>query len=75
MLMGAVGTSLPPAERAPFIVGAVAASFAWFASLGFGARFLAPLFARPAAWRGLDVAVGTLMLALSFSLFRGVLTG
>ena len=75
MLMGAVGTSLPPAERAPFIVGAVAASFAWFASLGFGARFLAPLFARPVAWRGLDLAVGTLMLALSFSLFRSVLTG
>lgn len=75
MLMGAVGTSLPPAERTPFMIGAVAASFAWFASLGFGARFLAPLFARPAAWRGLDLAVGTLMLALSFSLFRSVVAG
>jgi len=75
MLMGAVGTSLPAAERTPFIIGAIVASFAWFASLGFGARFLAPLFARPAAWRGLDLAVGALMLALSFSLFRGALAG
>lgn len=75
MLMGAVGTSLPPAERAPFMIGAACASFVWFASLGFGARFLAPLFARPAAWRGLDIAIGVLMLALSVSLFRSAVAG
>lgn len=73
LLMGAVGTSLPPDERTPFIIGAASASFAWFASLGFGARFLAPLFARPVAWRILDLAIGILMLALATSLLRGVL--
>jgi L-lysine exporter family protein LysE/ArgO len=73
VLMGAVGTSLPLDERTPFIVGAASASFAWFASLGFGARFLAPLFAKPAAWRLLDLAIGVMMLALSASLFRGAL--
>ncbi|MNY75176.1 arginine exporter protein [compost metagenome] len=55
------------------MVGAASASFVWFASLGFGARFLAPLFARPAAWRILDLAIGVMMLALSASLFRGAL--
>lgn len=73
MLMGAVGTSLPPVERAPFMAGAASASFAWFASLGFGARFLAPLFAKPAAWRILDLAIGVMMLALAASLLRGAL--
>ncbi|HEV7256886.1 MAG TPA: LysE family transporter [Bosea sp. (in: a-proteobacteria)] len=75
MLMGAVGTSLPVAERTPFMIGAASASFAWFAGLGFGARFLAPFFSRPAAWRGLDVAIGILMLALSVSLFHSAVTG
>ncbi|MGX5736143.1 LysE/ArgO family amino acid transporter [Bosea thiooxidans] len=74
MLMGAVGTSLPPAERPLFMVGAASASFIWFASLGFGACFLAPLFSRPAAWRILDLTIGVMMLALSASLFRGALT-
>ncbi|MGF7052418.1 L-lysine exporter family protein LysE/ArgO [Bosea sp. OAE752] len=74
MLMGAVGASLPPTERLPFMAGAVMASFAWFASLGFGARFLAPLFSRPGAWRILDLAIGVMMLTLAASLARGALT-
>ena len=32
----------------------IIASGLWFTSLGLGARLLAPLFARPAAWRVLD---------------------
>lgn len=71
MLMGAVGASLPPMQRPLFIGGAALASVTWFSSLGFGARFLAPLFARPAAWRVLDVGIGVMMLALAASLVRG----
>jgi L-lysine exporter family protein LysE/ArgO len=71
MLMGAVGASLPAAERPLFLAGAILASVTWFSSLGFGARFLAPLFARPAAWRVLDVGIGAMMLALAASLVRG----
>ncbi len=72
MLMGAVGASLPPLERPFFMAGAALASLAWFSSLGFGARFLAPLFSRPLAWRVLDVAIGVMMLALAASLLHGV---
>jgi L-lysine exporter family protein LysE/ArgO len=75
MLMGAVGASLPPLERPLFMAGAALASFVWFSSLGFGARFLAPLFARPMAWRVLDVAIGILMLALAASLVHSAITG
>ena len=51
-----------------FGAGAAVASCAWFSSLGFGARYLAPLFARPLAWRLLDGAIGLVMLALAGSL-------
>ena len=74
MLMGAVGVSLPPLERPFFMTGAALASLIWFSALGFGARFLAPLFARPMAWRVLDVAIGVMMLALAASLVHGAVT-
>lgn len=75
MLMGAVGASLPPMQRPLFIAGAALASVTWFSSLGFGARFLAPLFARPVAWRVLDVGIGVMMLALAASLVAGLIQG
>lgn len=73
MLMGAVGASLPPMERPQFMVGAATASLVWFSSLGFGARFLAPLFSRPEAWRILDLVIGAIMLVLAATLLRGAL--
>ena len=39
------------------------ASFVFFFSLGFGARFLKPLFARPITWRILDTVIGLIMWA------------
>jgi L-lysine exporter family protein LysE/ArgO len=44
-----------------FGAGAAAASLLWFVLLGFGARLLTPLLARPAAWRALDVLVAGIM--------------
>jgi L-lysine exporter family protein LysE/ArgO len=71
MLMGAVGASLPPLEQPLFMAGAALASLVWFSSLGFGARYLAPLFSRPAAWRVLDLCIGVMMLTLAASLVHG----
>jgi L-lysine exporter family protein LysE/ArgO len=68
LLMGAAGSAQPEAARPLFVAGAVLASFTWFSALGYGARGLAPLFARPAAWRALDALVGVIMLALAASL-------
>lgn len=51
-----------------FGMGAVVASFVFFFSLGYGARLLSPLFAKPSAWRWLDVIVGLTMLALAAKL-------
>ena len=68
LLMGAAGSAQPAALRPIFVAGAVSASFTWFAALGYGARLLVPLFARPMAWRVLDAIVGIIMLSLATSL-------
>jgi L-lysine exporter family protein LysE/ArgO len=73
MLVGAIGAQQPAALRPAFLAGAGTASFVWFAALGYGARRLAPWFARPAAWRWLDAIVGVTMLVLSAALVRHVL--
>lgn len=75
LLMGTAGASQPEDVRPIFTAGAATASFVWFTSLGYGARLLVPLFARPVAWRVLDAIVGIIMLTLAVSLlvhaFRG----
>ncbi|GGC01077.1 putative transporter [Novosphingobium endophyticum] len=68
LLMGTAGSAQPAALRPLFVAGAATASFTWFAALGYGARFLKPVFARPAAWRALDAFVGVVMLGLAASL-------
>ncbi|WP_447725817.1 LysE/ArgO family amino acid transporter [Sphingomonas koreensis] len=68
LLMGAAGSAQPDDLRPLFVAGAVTASFSWFAALGYGARLLTPLFARPAAWRVLDAVVGATMLTLAGTL-------
>ena len=47
-------------------------SVLWFASLGYGARWLAPLFARPKAWRVLDTLTGAMMLVLAWWDWQGM---
>lgn len=67
VLLGSISTEYEEAQ-VWFVLGAIAASFAFFFSLGFGARLLAPLFATPSAWRILDLVVGLTMWAIAFSL-------
>jgi L-lysine exporter family protein LysE/ArgO len=70
LLMGTIGARQPLDARAWFVGGAAAASGVWFTSLGYGARLLAPLFARPRSWRILDTLVGVTMLTLAMLLVR-----
>ncbi len=67
VLLGAASVKYA-AHRASFALGAVCASFLFFFSLGYGARLLQPLFARPLAWRVLDVVIGLVMLLIAASL-------
>ena len=51
--------------------GACLGSLVWFTGLGYGARLLAPLLARPRAWRLLDTAIGCVMLLVALRLAVG----
>ncbi len=55
-------------DRLAFALGAMLSSFVFFFSLGFGAKALSPIFARPRAWQALDVVIGVVMLAIAAKL-------
>jgi L-lysine exporter family protein LysE/ArgO len=71
VLLGSIASQQPGDQRAAFGVGAVSASIVWFTALGFGARWLAPLFARPAAWCVLDGLIACVMWAIAWGLITG----
>ena len=73
VLVGTVGAQMGQA-RWWFAAGAAGASVLWFTSLGYGARLLAPVFARPRAWQVLDALIGVTMLLLSGLLWRALVT-
>jgi len=75
LLMGSIGAQQPQALRGWFVAGASCASLLWFGLLGFGARWLAPWFARPRAWQVLDALIGTTMFVLAALLVRHALSG
>jgi L-lysine exporter family protein LysE/ArgO len=75
LLVGSIGAQQPAALRGWFIAGASSASLLWFALLGFGARWLAPWFARPTAWRALDGLIAVTMFVLSALLVRHAMIG
>lgn len=68
VLLGAIGGQQPGDGKYWFALGAVLNATIWFAALGFGARLLAPLFARPVAWRVMDTLIGVIMLLLAANL-------
>lgn len=68
VLVGAVGARQAAGTQGAFLAGAALASALWFVTLGFGARALSPLFARPVAWRVLDLVVGLSMAAIAVKL-------
>ena len=68
VLLGSIASQQPDGARTAFGAGAVTASALWFFALGYGARLLAPLFSRPAAWRALDAAIAAVMWAIAAGL-------
>lgn len=74
LLVGSIGAQQPDAMRPWFVAGASAGSAGWFVLLGYGARWLAPWFARPRAWQMLDSLIGVTMLSLAVLLVRHALT-
>ncbi|ARC55724.1 Arginine exporter protein ArgO [Frondihabitans sp. 762G35] len=72
LFLGSVANQQGAGERWWWTGGAFLASCVWFASLGFGARLLRPVFARPSAWRVLDALIAVVMIALGVRLALGL---
>lgn len=68
LLIGGIGANIENEFKIYFLLGAVSASSVWFFSLGFGARFLIPLFKKQITWKILDISIGFLMLFIAYSL-------
>lgn len=70
VLIGSISAQYAPHQLA-FGIAAACGSLSFFTALGFGARLLAPVFARPVAWVWLEVGVGVTMLAIALGLALG----
>lgn len=75
LLVGGIGAQQPVNSQAWFSAGACIASIVWFSLLGFGARLLAPWFAKPKAWQILDGLIGLTMLTIAVLMARQALFG
>jgi L-lysine exporter family protein LysE/ArgO len=73
VLLGSLSAKYEGSARFAYAEGAMLASFVWFFSLGYGARLLEPVFAKPAAWRILDFAIALVMAGIGLSLLRSLL--
>lgn len=67
VLIGSLSAQYAP-HQLVFGLGAALGSFSFFMALGYGARLLAPVFARPQAWVVLEVIVGCTMWAIAAGL-------
>ncbi|MFN6926055.1 MAG: LysE/ArgO family amino acid transporter [Tabrizicola sp.] len=70
VLIGSISAQYAPHQPA-FGVAAALGSLSFFTALGFGARALAPVFARPGAWVWLEIGVGLTMWAIAAGLAFG----
>jgi L-lysine exporter family protein LysE/ArgO len=72
-LIGAISTGFPGFDgKLAFATGATLASFTFFFSIGYGARLLAPVFARPRAWAVLDILIALVMWSIAATLLLGL---
>ena len=73
-LIGALSAQYAP-DEALFGLGAVVASGVFFTALGYGARLLAPVLARPGAWVVVEALIGAVMWMIAASLVVQALGG
>ena len=70
VLLGTVSTQFP-SRQFSFAAGATTGSFLFFFALGYGAKRLRPVFAKPSSWRMLEGAIALVMWAIALKLILG----
>lgn len=71
LLLGSIANQHGDDGRWVFAVGAALGSLGWFFGLAYGARRLAPMFARPVSWRVLDALIAVVMSVIALTLALG----
>ena len=69
VLIGSVSQQFPDNNtKLSYVLGASIASFVFFFSLAYGAKFLSPVMQRPIAWRLLDSFIAFVMFGLAIKM-------
>ena len=68
VLIGSVSQQFPDNTKLAYVLGASIASFVFFFSLAYGAKFFSPIMQRPLAWRLLDSFIAFVMFTLAFKM-------
>ena len=68
VLIGSVSQQFPGNTKFAYVLGASIASFVFFFSLAYGAKFLSPIMQRPIAWRLLDSFIAFIMFTLAIKM-------
>jgi len=68
ILIGTVSQQFPGNAKLAYVLGASLASFVFFFSLAYGAKFLSPVMQRPIAWRLLDSFIAFVMFILAIKM-------
>ena len=68
VLIGSVSQQFPDNTKLAYVLGASMASFVFFFSLAYGAKFLSPVMQRPIAWRLLDSFIAFVMFGLAIKM-------
>ena len=68
VLIGSVSQQFTGDTKLAYVLGASIASFVFFFSLAYGAKFLSPTMQRPIAWRLLDSFIAFVMFTLTIKM-------
>ena len=68
VLIGSVSQQFSSNTKFAYVLGASIASFVFFFSLAYGAKFLSPIMQKPIAWRILDSFIAFVMFALAIKM-------
>jgi len=68
VLIGSVSQQFPGNTKIAYAIGASIASFVFFFSLAYGARFLSPKMQKPIAWQLLDGLIAFFMFTLAIKM-------
>jgi L-lysine exporter family protein LysE/ArgO len=71
ILLGAISTRFP-GQATSFAAGAMTGSFVFFFTLGYGARWLRPIFTSPTSWRVLEGLIAVTMWVIALKLILGL---